>query len=853
MKKVSLPLKWKIISTNVALLLLTIFLFVRFASTLFNEDKSASIYESTLESSLSLADRLNVYFKSNRDSFSLLQRVSGQQNFSGNLLKDVFKRNTHLISYSHYREDSKLVVSLENEVFLKTNELDARFFNHKFFKDKMQPSQSWQLVSIPNGSEILLLAQKLESELFVAYYSLEGAIKKLSSQRQFRHYIFIGDKLLQSDNSKNPLLERELIRLKSSVLKNSDEAKVLKTVSSQESYLLAASPVGTQSLAISAVSEGLIYRASRFLRQQSLYFSLLIFAITVFLGVLLSRRMTSDLAKLHDASLAFAQGNFEEDFNVVSRDEIGSLAVTFKKMGRDILAFIEEMKDKARLDSEMEVARLVQESFIPQGTRSHHSLKISSYYQAASECGGDWWGSFEVGTKSVVVVADATGHGVPAALLTATASGCLHQLEYECQQGKRAELKPSDILDVFNYSITKMGGKIHMTAFALVLDCVSGEGLYSNASHNSPLSIASVLNSDHRDITKEDLNPLMQGIGPRLGQAIDSKYEDISLKLNRGDFLLLFSDGLVEQQDGSQKAWGNRRFYKEVVSFLNEHKSLTGLSLLAEHLVGCVQGFSGKLEWDDDITIVSLGFSDGDMASSADIPPIFNDETKVLISSESNDKIYGEYLESFPFKAVISDNNQRGYYDQVVNEGIVLESLFGPLIHNEVLVVDSPKSIDSLIDEASLKFDYKGYFSSPKGPFCLLTKEIVTNAIYHQQAETSGMDRSQNLSLPYAKRVEVELFQSEKGIGVLVQDCSGRLTYEDFRQSLLRAFQQKRPAQKQGGAGLGLYLVFQHANKVFIDTEKGKWTKVVAFIEKEKRYKNYKSKTTNFYFNERLS
>src|SRR5690606_11851732 len=119
-----------------------------------------------------------------------------------------------------------------------------------------------------------------------------------------------------------------------------------------------------------------------------------------------------------------AQGNFDKRVKVKGHDEVGALSDSVNDMADKIVLYMEEMKEKARLENEVAVAQLVQSSFFPRSSLTSPDLQVFGHFEPASECGGDWWGIADHGDWRIFFIADATGHGVPAALLTATINCC---------------------------------------------------------------------------------------------------------------------------------------------------------------------------------------------------------------------------------------------------------------------------------------------------------------------------------------------------------------------------------------------------------------------------------------------
>lgn len=871
MGTVSLPLKWKIIGTNTFLLLVTIVLLVQFASSLFNEDKAATIYETTLEDSLAMAERFQVYSAENQRSFDLILKLAGDKSLKADFLKTVFSKNPSIVAVAYWdsfnksTKEKKLNFFLENDLFVGNNSLKKGVFLNGMeklegagtLKQRIIPQD--EVSSLPGFENfkrpLLQIFWQQGAKRMQALFHLEKPLKELSRKSSYDHYIWWQGQLLHTVESGAKVYDSELRRLLENHSSATAQVKELQVMGMGDSFLVALSPIAKGAFALSVIEEGVIFKASSFLREQSFYFGLFILALTVFVGVLMSRSLTTNLARLHEASLAFAQGDFQQDLPVKSRDEIGNLAITFKKMGQDILRYVEEMKDKARMEKEMEVAKLVQESFIPQEELSFHQLKLSSYYRPTSECSGDWWGSFSFGETLVLVVADATGHGVPAALMTATASGCLHQLEYELLKGLRHSITAAEVLKVMNFSIARMGGKIHMTAFSMVVDTKTGAATYSNASHNPPLFLPGGLaGGSNQPFSKDQLVPFMEALGPRLGEKVEADYHDKSFQLEEGDYLFIYSDGLVEQENDEGKAWGQRRFMKELLGYLNQgysHQALTGLP---RYLLEKLQEFSGRQNWDDDITLLSIGYFDGELSKVETSRYQFIEEESVLISSLSNDKIYGELFDQFNFHGVWPTTEAWQDFKEALatNSDVIHASLspYGEEVSSKTFEISKTAQIEEIIIPIIENMNDEGYFSSPKGPFSLMVRELVSNALYHQREETSEKSREGGLELSSENAISVTLFQREEGLGVIVKDKSGRLTHEGLRRALKRAYVEKSPLEKEGGAGLGLYMVFENANKVFFDVESGVSTTILALIEKEKRYKKYKSKTTQFYFRE---
>jgi sigma-B regulation protein RsbU (phosphoserine phosphatase) len=141
----------------------------------------------------------------------------------------------------------------------------------------------------------------------------------------------------------------------------------------------------------------------------------------VVFALFFSKTLTAPINRLYQATKEVAKGNFNVDLKSNASDEIGALTGSFAVMSRKISELIQESMEKVQLENELAIASTVQQTLMPPSDYRNERVYIKSHYQSASTCGGDWWGFFGVGNKMCIMIADATGHGFPSALITASA------------------------------------------------------------------------------------------------------------------------------------------------------------------------------------------------------------------------------------------------------------------------------------------------------------------------------------------------------------------------------------------------------------------------------------------------
>jgi serine phosphatase RsbU (regulator of sigma subunit) len=244
----------------------------------------------------------------------------------------------------------------------------------------------------------------------------------------------------------------------------------------------------------------------------------------------------------------------------------------------------QEIRERERVEQELKVARSIQRASLPKEVPDLEGWKISPCYQPAREVGGDFYDFLElIDGRLGIVVGDATGKGVPAALVMASARSMLRAVA-------QASHSPGDVLSRVNDAlVTDIPTNMFVTCFYAILDPRSGRLVYANAGHDLPYL--------HRNGDAEELRArgMPLGLMPGMG------YEVKEITLGAGDSALLYSDGLVEAHDPNGEMFGFPRL-RALIAEHAEEKSALGEYLLEE-----LYSFVGESwEQEDDITLLTL-------------------------------------------------------------------------------------------------------------------------------------------------------------------------------------------------------------------------------------------------------
>ena len=368
---------------------------------------------------------------------------------------------------------------------------------------------------------------------------------------------------------------------------NSSTTKIEST--DKDSWLLSSVSLGFSNLYLLAlVNEKAALSVLDGFYVRSILMFILMTALVVILGLLAATYLTGRLKILSAATEKISDGDFSVQINEDGKDEIAALSSSFNKMAKQIVVLMNDTAEKARMESELKTAQTVQSTLFPKSTTTYGNVRISGIYKSASECGGDWWHHSEVDDSIWIWIADATGHGVPAALLTSAAKSAVTLIE-------RIKLPPEEAIDYLNKSICSVAnGQMMMTCFVAQINRKTLEMKYINASHEAPIILRG-----EGELKKKDLIFLTDSPGARLGQSVDSKYTLSTLQLEMNDRVLMYSDGIPDIRTPQNESLGERGFIKTLLS--SQNKSLEFFDF-ANDFHNQLEVFRQKSELIDDVT-----------------------------------------------------------------------------------------------------------------------------------------------------------------------------------------------------------------------------------------------------------
>jgi serine phosphatase RsbU (regulator of sigma subunit)/anti-sigma regulatory factor (Ser/Thr protein kinase) len=253
-----------------------------------------------------------------------------------------------------------------------------------------------------------------------------------------------------------------------------------------------------------------------------------------------------------------------------------------------------ETQARERLEQELRIARLVQQTLLPQELPTLDGWHIAAHYRPARSVGGDFYDFVQYSDGRLgLVIGDVTDKGVPAALVMASTRATLRgvALDYNAAEHNTAEHEttPGDVLARANDLIVPdIPPKMFITCFYAILDPKTGLLQYANAGHDVPY------------VRRGNTSIELRARGMPLGLLPGMTYDVQELQLEPGDSILFYSDGLVEAHDPKREMFGFPRLSEYVATH-------AGGRALIQSLLDDLEIFTGPdWEQEDDVTLMTL-------------------------------------------------------------------------------------------------------------------------------------------------------------------------------------------------------------------------------------------------------
>lgn len=271
-------------------------------------------------------------------------------------------------------------------------------------------------------------------------------------------------------------------------------------------------------------------------------------------------------------------------FSTLDRQILDAIAIESASI-MDNARLVKLEQERQRVEQELNIARDIQQALLPRGIRDFPHVRIHGLNTPCHEVGGDYFDVLPMGEDRVAfLIADVSGKGLGAALLTTMLQGAF--------SGMTTGSQPERVFQHVNGFLCERSdvGR-HATLFFATLDR-DGNLEYVNAGHPPPMLL-------HHGEVKE----LFTGGSLPLGLIPGADYPVARTKLEPGDTLVLYSDGVTEAENPNEEFFGESRLQALLVG-----QQETPLDLLQQNIVKAVEQFSSGASQADDITVVLVRY-----------------------------------------------------------------------------------------------------------------------------------------------------------------------------------------------------------------------------------------------------
>ncbi len=245
-----------------------------------------------------------------------------------------------------------------------------------------------------------------------------------------------------------------------------------------------------------------------------------------------------------------------------------------------------EAMEKKRMEHELSLARRIQVSLLPRKDPSGTKLEVASYYVPAVEVGGDYYDYFSLGDQRIgIVVADVSGHGSSAAMMTTMLKGMLNSMVRQFES-------VGDALTEMNFILSQIIPKnMFITMLMLAFDLKDNVLRLSNAGHNPMV---------HYD-SSSGFCELIEFPGCALNVVSNSTYRVKEIPLKSRDLFFIYTDGITEATNDRMEMYETSGLMQSV-----QKKAAESPQTVIDHVKDDLIAFTGKTVQADDMLMIAV-------------------------------------------------------------------------------------------------------------------------------------------------------------------------------------------------------------------------------------------------------
>ena len=304
------------------------------------------------------------------------------------------------------------------------------------------------------------------------------------------------------------------------------------------------------------------------------------------IGITMTRNITGAVHHLYEGTQRVMHGDFSHRIEVRGKDQLAELGLSFNRMTENLAQLLSVAKEKERLQSEIEIAREVQNQLYPRAAPQTESLRLTAICRPARMVSGDYYDYARTKDNRIALaIGDVAGKGISAALLMATLQSSFRT---QLSNGGNSHLSAADLLSQLNTHLyANTSAEKYSTLCLGLYDESAGTFVYSNGGHLPPALIRA--GAVHR----------LEVNGTVVGAFPFAEYGESRIVLEPGDLLVFFTDGVTEPENAYGEMFGEERFLELLIrnAHLSEQEIVRAVS-------DSVREWTGSDELQDDMTLL---------------------------------------------------------------------------------------------------------------------------------------------------------------------------------------------------------------------------------------------------------
>ncbi|MBS1827269.1 MAG: SpoIIE family protein phosphatase [Acidobacteria bacterium] len=315
-------------------------------------------------------------------------------------------------------------------------------------------------------------------------------------------------------------------------------------------------------------------------------------ATSLIIGVSISRTITGTVHDLYEGTERIQEGVFSHRIKIKGQDQLAELGKSFNDMTANIERLLVVAKESERLQAELEIAREVQNQLYPRTVPLMKTLHLNAFCNPARMVSGDYYDYQRLNEDLVTIaIGDVAGKGISAALLMATVQSALRTQVRHCldaRKGADVEIATSKLVGDLNKHLHANTTPEKYATFCFgVYDDATHTLTYTNAGHLPPI------------LMRNGETQFLEVNGTVVGAFPFSRYEESRVRLETGDLLLFYTDGITEAENAYGEQFGEER----LCELLRRRTGSTSSEILAS-IVEQVKEWTGSGELQDDMTLL---------------------------------------------------------------------------------------------------------------------------------------------------------------------------------------------------------------------------------------------------------